>query len=187
MLGKAADLLRGLRRSLSDLASAAGRALRPLGREISGAWRGISLPNRRRIAVAGSAILVILVVRGLIVPALPCSFPGGDECEPARDEALALVPKDAVAYVHADLDTSSEQYAKAVEIASRTPKLTQQIAGIVLSQFLGSAGKPSDFSAQIRPWFGGELLIAQLAPADGAGQVQMLQIADSRAAAISFA
>jgi hypothetical protein len=84
--------------------------------------------------------------------------------------------------VHADLDRSRDQYSKAVGIASRTPLLTRQIASVVLSQFLGSAGQRSDFSNQIRPWLDSEIVIATLSSDDGGGQVQMLQIADQKGA-----
>lgn len=183
MSRKPAELIRSLRYAIGDLLYALARLLRPLTTRVTRAWGRLQKTTQRRFAVAGSAIAVIAIVELLIVPALPCSFPGGDECaKPTQSEALELVPGNAIAYVHADIDPTREQYAKAVGIASRTPLLTRQIGSIVLSQFLGSAGRPSDFVNQIRPWLGSEIAIATLSSDDGGGQVQLLQIADQAGA-----
>lgn len=134
---------------------------------------------RRRLLAALAVGAAAAVFLGLVVPNLPCSVPGGDECAPA-DEAIELVPATSLLYAHANLEGDSDQFEMANDIAVRTPLVSEQVIGQLLSLSIGSAGQPSDFGEDVRPWFGGELAVAAVA-AEGAAaqQVQLIEVDDA--------
>ena len=104
-------------------------------------------------------------------------MPGGDSCPPA-DDAEQLVPADALAYVHANLDPETEQYEAAAEIAERVPVLSGQLADRALALLPGpAAGRPT--SSAIGPWFGGEVAVAVLAGTGPPQRVELLEVADA--------
>ena len=49
------------------------------------------------------------------IPNLPCRLPAGEECPP-EDDAAKLVPGDALAYAHANVDPATDQFAGAAAI-----------------------------------------------------------------------
>ncbi len=136
---------------------------------------------RLRGAVAAGAVALIALVAFVVVPNLPCGAPGGDECAP-DDDALALVPADALAYVHVNIEAGTDQAEDAAKVAARTPLLTQQVLGQIAPFLLGGAGERAAFSEDIEPWFGGEIAIAVVPGGAGTQQVQMLEVADEKGA-----
>ncbi len=182
-----------MRRPSPSATLAAARArLAEAGRAIAGAvasagdraharWRGLSVYARRRIVAAAGVVVVVLVVALVAVPNLPCSFPGGDACPPT-DDAEALVPADALAYLHATLDDGSEQYEALAATASRVPVLSGQLAQRGLALVPGPGGGAPDFERDVRPWFGGELAIAVLRVDEGTEAVVLLEVDDSEGA-----
>ena len=138
-----------------------------------GAWRGLPALARRRIA-AGSIVLAVLVVVVLVlIPAAPCGAPGGDDC-PAADDAIALVPADALAYAHVDIDASGEQLAAASNFSESVPLLSRLLLGSVAEV----GGKPVDFASQIRPWAGDEAALAILSGGVKFDRVTMIEADD---------
>ena len=117
----------------------------------------------------------------VVVPNLPCGAPGGDECAP-DDDAQALVPADALAYVHVNIEAGTDQAEQAADVAARTPLLTQQVLGQIEPFLLGGAGETPVFSEDIEPWFGGEIAIAVVPGGAGTQQVQMLEVTDEKGA-----
>lgn len=184
--------LRGVRYALGDVVFVIGRllkraaaALGPLaripgaiGRGAAGFWRSLSVIARRRLVAALGVAAALLVLLGAVVPNLPCEFPGGDSCPPA-DDAAELVPAQALAYAHANLDPQSEQYEAAADLAGELPRLGDVLAGQAAAQLRGPGGRPPDFEADVRPWFGGEVAVALL---DGVGplpeRVDLLEVGD---------
>jgi hypothetical protein len=116
--------------------------------------------------VLGLAVVVTLLLAAA-VPALPCEFPGGDRCPPA-DDASQIVPADSLAYLHANLDSGTEQFDAAASLAEQIPLFTEQIAARALALFPGSSDGPPDFERDIAPWFAGELALA-VVPSDRRG------------------
>ncbi len=178
LLAAIVERLRGIRYLLEDLLFLLRRPFSGVGDRVRPLWERLSPQNRHRLAVGAVAVAVILVAALLVVPNLPCGAPGGDECAP-EDEAIALVPADALAYVHVNIEPDSEQYKSAVTLANRTPQLTQQLLGRLLPFLLGAAGQPPSFSGDIEPWFGGEIAIAVVPSESGTRQVQMLEVTDT--------
>lgn len=167
---------RRVARLLHDLAVAAGRGLHRF-------WRSLSVVARRRLVAALGVAVLLLVLFSAIVPNLPCELPGGSRCPPAED-AVELVPADALAYAHANLDPETDQYAAASELASELPVLGGELIDRALALVPAPRGTALDFDSAVRPWFGGEAAIAVL---DGIGaapeRIGLLEVADGEGAA----
>jgi Protein of unknown function (DUF3352) len=152
------------------------------GREAWERWLDLSIYTRRRLGVAAGALAVIALIWFAAVPALPCGAPGGDACAPT-DHAIDLVPDDALAYAHFDLDRGSAQYQAAQELATQLPTISQQAIGRLTSVLPGPHGRTLDFGQDVGPWVGDEAALAIL-PAGGraAQEVQLLAVADTQGA-----
>ena len=175
-----ADRLRDARYAVEDAALAAGRAPAAIGRELRDFWFDLSFNMQRSLALGLGVLLALALLWLLAVPALPCQAPGGDTCPPA-DDAIHLVPEDALAYVHLNVDPGTEQYQEAAKVASRVPALTDQATGRLLARLPGPQGAP-DFQRDIQPWFGGEAALA-IIPAPGGGEaVELLEARDEEGA-----
>ncbi len=137
---------------------------------------------RRRLVAAVGAAALLLVLFSAVVPNLPCEFPGGDSCPP-DDDATALVPADALAYVHANLDPETEQFEAARELRDDLPLLGGQIADRALALLGTGRGEPIDLS-DVSAWFGGEVAVAALGVFGPLPErVVLLEVTDSDAAA----
>ncbi len=74
---------------------------------------------------------------------------------------MALVPADALAYVHVNIEAGTDQAEDAATVAERTPLLTQQVLGPRRRPSSSAArGSAPNFAEDIEPWFGGEIAIA---------------------------
>jgi Protein of unknown function (DUF3352) len=161
---------------VEDAALAAGRLTVDTGRGLWELWFDLSTYARRRLALALGALVALLLLWLLAVPALPCQAPGGDACPPG-DDAIHLVPEDALAYVHVNVDPGTEQYQEAAKVASHVPALTDQATGRLLARLPGPKGAP-DFERDIQPWFGGEAALAVVPTAAGGEAVELLEAGD---------
>jgi hypothetical protein len=126
------------------------------------------------VAIVGVAAAIVYFV---LVPVAPCSFPGGDSCPP-DDDAIALVPEDALAYGHLDIDQGTDQVAAITELSSRVPLLSR----IAVGGLNGLTGLDADFATRIEPWAGGEMAVALLPSGTSVGRVVMIEVADTDAA-----
>jgi len=157
---------------------AIGRGLVAIGTSLRALWFRFSLTNRRRIA----AVLVVAGVAAIVwfaaVPNLPCQFPAGEECPP-EDDAVTIVPGDALAYAHANVDQETDQFTEAAALANRLPTLSDQI----LAFLPGPSGRPLDLQEDIRPWLAGEIATS-LVPGPGGRPEQTLlfEVADTAGA-----
>jgi Protein of unknown function (DUF3352) len=153
-----------------------------VGARLKRSWLGLSLRARTLLAIAIAALVVILAVAFVAVPALPCGAPGGDVCAPA-DDAIALAPDDSLAYLHLNVEPGTEQYQAASDVAGRIPSLTTQLTSRLLDRVPGPGGRRPDFGRDIQPWFGGQAALAVI-PASGrtAEEVELLQVQNGRGA-----
>jgi hypothetical protein len=152
-------------------------AIRDAVEKAAAAWMGLDLYVRRRIAFGVGVVAVVAAFGLFAVPVLPCQFPGGDACPPP-DNAASVVPADALAYVHIDTDSSSDQYQAATDLASRIPTLSAQIVDRLIGQLPAAAGSTAAFADEVRPWLGDEAALALL-PARGPPQeIEILAVAD---------
>lgn len=173
--------LSSFRYFLGDLLYLVARPFRGIGHRISSAWQSISPQWRLRGAVAGGAIALVALVALVVAPNLPCGAPGGDECAP-DDDALALVPANALAYVHVNIESGTDQAEAAATIAERTPLLSRQVLAQAAPFLLSGSGDRANFGEDIEPWFGGEIAIAVVPGGAGTQQVQMIEVADEKGA-----
>jgi hypothetical protein len=125
-------------------------------------------------------IAIAVLVVGAIV--LAASLAGGSE-DGRGDEAVRLVPTDALVYVHARVDPNSDQWRYAGEVVRKLPTLNrlrrQALRGV-------SRGGPAlDFDVSVRPWIGDEAAVALLPEGGQANSLILLRVAD-QARAISF-
>ena len=161
----------------------AGRVPAAIGRGSREFWLDLEVNTRLRLAVALGAVAALALVWLVAVPALPCQAPGGDTCPPA-DDAIQLVPQDALAYVHLNVDRDTEQYEDAAKVSERVPGITKQVTALLLSRLPGPDGAAPDFERDIQPWFGGEAALA-VVPAGGGAvgkEVQLLEASDESGA-----
>ncbi len=176
------ERLKTVRYAVADLAYLVGRALRRLppafARAFRGFWGGLTVAARRRLLAAVGAVIVVGLFFALLVPNLPCQFPGGDSCPP-DDDAAALVPAAALAYLHANLDPETEEFEAATDRAAAIPLLSEQIASRALAPIPGLAGTGGQFASEVRPWFGGEAAIAVLSGARAPQPVFLLEAEDA--------
>jgi hypothetical protein len=165
--------------TLAGGAAAIGRVPSAAGRGLRRFWFSLSLRSRQRLALALGVLAVLLVIAFVAVPALPCEAPGGDVCPPS-DDAIALVPDDALAYLHVNVDPGTAQYDNARDVAGRVPTLSEQVTSRLLDRVPGPHGHASDFARDIQPWFGGQAALAVIPAGERAGEeVQLLQISDT--------
>jgi len=147
------------------------------GRRIADSWKALPQTTRARIAAFAIAAAIAALVLVLVDSGPPCEAPGGDAC-PSGDDAIALVPEDALAYAHLDAEEGTAQLEDAAEIASRLPLLSSlAVAGVS-----NVAGTRIDYATDVQPWSGGELAMTLL-PGDSRPEpVLMIEAADSEGA-----
>ena len=162
-------------------AASAGESMAGAGHWVSDRWATLPVVGRARILAVAIVAAVAAIIWFVLVPSAPCAAPGGDAC-PAGDDAIALVPDDAVAYVHLNVDSGNPQFEAARDIAARFPLLTQ----LAIADVSSIAGRPIDFDADVRPWSGGETALAVLPGKGEVEQVLMLE-ADDEGGAREFA
>lgn len=176
-LGEASTGAGGLAGSLRKRAAGgAGNAAKEFERARAGvteAWSDTPLVVRQRIAAGAIVALAAAVVLFVLVPAAPCGVPGGDDCPPP-DDAIALVPGDALAYAHLDIDPDSSEFAAASALSERLPLLS----ALLTQGVLDVGGRTIDPSTQIRPWAGGEAALALLPGAVSPDRVTMIEADD---------
>lgn len=143
-------------------------------RAYDGAWGHFSQTTRVRILAAGIVVAAVALVWLVLIPAAPCSFPGGDSCPPS-DDAIGLVPDDALAYAHLDIDPDTDQGEAARELSSRMPMLSDLLTGGLMS----ASGLDADFATRIAPWAGGEAAIALVPAGTAVGRVALIEAEDS--------
>jgi len=113
-------------------------------------------------------LAVYAVFRFVPVPGLSCDVSPAKTCVPT-DDAIALVPGDAMAYLHIDLDRDSNQFSTAEDVASRLPHFGQIQQGI-----FAALGVAPDLNLRddLGPWIGDEAALAAV----GRGEPQPLAL-----------
>ncbi len=172
-----ASALARARAGLDRAGAGAGKTARSVGDAISGTWFAIPLAVRQRLAAGAALLATIAVIVFVLIPAAPCSVPGGDRCPPS-DDAIALVPTDAGAYVHLNVGTDTDQYENARSLAERLPEL----AGAFTSLLSTTADLRIDYERDIRPWSGGELALVIALNGTEVGRMLMFEANDGEAA-----
>jgi hypothetical protein len=130
------------------------------------------LPDRRLLAaLAGVVLLVLLIV---------AVASGGASEQPPATGAAAVVPGDALAYVHVSIDSSRPAVKRASALAGKFPDYPL-LRALVTNRLAAIAGgsRTVDFSRQIRPWLGNEAALALLnTQTTTAGSLIVLDVRD---------
>jgi hypothetical protein len=113
------------------------------------------------------------------------AFGGGDGSDdgPPAEQAAALVPADALAFVHLSTDGDREGVSRALALARRlgAESMLQDQLGAVLGS--GDGATPVDFDRDVRPWLGPEAALALTDEGRGtAGSLLLLSVADEEGA-----
>ncbi len=156
----------GAGRRLGSTAAGAGQLL-------SDHWHTLPSVGRARILAMAIVVAVGALVWFVILPSAPCAAPGGDSCPPG-DDAIDLVPHDALTYVHLNADSDTDQFSAASDVASNLPLLTQ----LAVAEVTSMAGERINFDSDIRPWSGGEVALAILPASGSPERVLMLETDD---------
>jgi hypothetical protein len=119
-----------------------------------------------RIAIA------VLVVGAIVVAA---SLAGGSE-DAGGDEAVRLVPRNALVYVHATVEPNSDQWRYAGDVVRKLPTLSRLRRRALRSVSRGRAAL--DFDVSVRPWLGDEAALALLPEGRRANSLILLRVAD---------
>src|SRR5581483_9436260 len=120
----------------------------------------VSTSSTRRLPLLALAVGLIALVLVAVVLAS-----GGGE-EPPATGAAALVPGDALAYLHVSIDPARPAVKRGLALAQRFPDfplLREQVLARLAGIASGSQSSPSvDFGADILPWLGREAAVALL-------------------------
>jgi hypothetical protein len=114
--------------------------------------------RRRRIAIGLLLIAVLGVLIFVPVPGIPCSVSPAKTCVPS-DDAIDLVPADADAYLHFNLDPDSSQYSTAQDVLGRLPHAGQIEQGLFSTSGLAPG---VDLRADLGGWIGDEAAFATI-------------------------
>lgn len=127
------------------------------------------LGARERIGLGVAVLVCALVALILLVPLplVPCSISPAKQCPPP-DEAIDLVPADALLYAHLVRDPGSDQLKGSSEIGRRIPDFSA-VSEAVLSGLAEDSGTGIQLGRDVLPWAEREVAIASLPSAAGAG------------------
>jgi hypothetical protein len=163
----------GLRERIASLGYETRGVLSDVRHSAGDRWHSIPLIARQRVAAGAIVVAVVALIAFVLVPAAPCGFPGGDECAPP-DDAIDLVPADALAYAHLDIDPESDQYADATALAARVPLLSR----IVSAPLARAGGGTFDLATDVQPWAGEEAAVTLLPTGTSPSAVTIIEVDD---------
>jgi hypothetical protein len=118
--------------------------------------------RRRRVAAGLLIVAVICLLLFLPVPGVPCGLSPAKTCIPS-DDAIDLVPADADAYLHFNLDHDSSQYSTASDVLGRLPHANQIEQGLFSTTGLAPG---VDLRKDLGSWIGDEMAFATLGPGE---------------------
>lgn len=183
--GRILERVAGIRYLIEDVLFVVGRFIQRRLGGLAAAWDRLAVRGRilAGVILAAAAAAVVLA---LAAADLPCEVPGGPGCPPA-DNATAIVPAEAIAYAHLDLDPGRDQTAALGEVVGRIPTLTEQLLGGAAELAPGVERTFSELALELAPWLGEEVALAWL-PGPGGGRERVwLLAADDPGGATEFA
>lgn len=138
------------------------------------------LPPVLRDWRAGVGLLALIVAVVVLI-----SFGGGsgEDSGPPAADAAALVPADALAFLHLSTDGDRAAVQRALELSQRLgaeSALRDQLSGLLGG---GDGATPVDFDRDVRPWLGAEAALALTDEGRGtAGSLLLLSVTDEEGA-----
>jgi len=142
--------LRAIRYWLREKGQIAWRWLKQTGSALAYWWSRRSRGTRMRIFAVAGVVVLYLIVKFGPVPGVPCEISAANECAPSND-TIAYVPRDAVLYAHATVNSNSHQWEQAGDLQDALPNLAALIQSDT-SALATQAGRPIDLSQEVLPW-----------------------------------
>ncbi|MGI8595001.1 MAG: DUF3352 domain-containing protein [Solirubrobacteraceae bacterium] len=141
-------------------------------RERTLGMRAFAKPRRLRVALLTMGVLAIV----LAITALLRDKGHGDDGSPPATRAAALVPADALAYLHLSTDRARTSVERALELAKRFPSWPGVRDDLITS--LGGAGGPQA-ARELEQWVGDEAALALLdTRGERAGSLILIEVRD---------
>ncbi|MDW5597751.1 DUF3352 domain-containing protein [Conexibacter stalactiti] len=138
------------------------------------------LPPVLRDWRAGVGLLALIVA---VVALIAFSGGSGEHDGPPASDAAALVPADALAFLHLSTDGDRAPVQRALALARRLgaeSTLQDQLGGLLGG---GDGATPVDFDRDVRPWLGAEAALALTDEGRGtAGSLLLLSVTDEEGA-----
>jgi hypothetical protein len=138
---------------------------------------------RRALAALATAALALAALVTLV--ALVIATTGGSDELPPATGAAAVVPSDALAYVHLSIDGARPAVGRGLALAERFPDYPLARLAVIrrLDGLAGQNAGSIDFARDVRPWLGKEAAISFLNTAGStAGSLIVLDVANRTAA-----
>jgi hypothetical protein len=129
----------------------------------------------RRLLLAAALVAVFLALVALLE---------GESRGAPADNAVRLVPADAVVYVHANVDRDSDQWKRGTALFDRFPRLLRLEARFLRG--LTRRGGALNLKQEVEPWLGDEAALALIPDRGGRARSLILLSVSDRALARSF-
>ena len=163
---------------LREKGQQAGRLGGAVAGWIADLWLQRSPGGRRRIAAVAGVLVLYAFLKLAPISAIPCQVSAVRECAPP-DDAIELVPADALLYAHLTLDEDSTQFERAADAFERLSDLRTILAAELPGAVPAPSGAALDVEADVLPWADRELAIALLPGGQGsANPVLIAGVAD---------
>lgn len=160
------------------------RTGRPTARRVGAMWKARSLGERIGIGAAAGLLFLVLLVRIVPLPGVPCGI-SVKECPPEQ-QSFDFAPADALLYAHLTLDRDSEQFENASDALGSLSDLRTILAAELPPALPTPSGGTVDISLDALPWAEGDLAMLLVAgPGDRSLQAFVVGVGD-RAGADEF-
>jgi hypothetical protein len=134
------------------------------------------IPRNRRALVAVVAVVAVILI-------VLIAGSGGQAATPPVTGAAALVPSDALAYIHISTDQSRPSVPNALSLAARFPGYRALRDGLLARLGVIGPGVAVDFARDVRPWLGKEVALAVFdTPTTTSGSLIVVAVGNRREA-----
>jgi hypothetical protein len=120
------------------------------GGSVGDFWQKRSMWERIGLGAAAALLFLILFVRIVPMPGIPCQI-GVKECPP-EEQSFELVPADALMYAHLTIDEGSDQFERSGEAFESLGDLRTILAAELPGALPTPSGTPVDISQDVLPW-----------------------------------
>jgi hypothetical protein len=151
--------VRALGYGIREKAQQAWRLLRKAGEWTADLWLKRSREGRIRIVAVAGVLALYVVVKFAPVPGVPCTVSAYHECAPP-DQAIELVPADALLYAHLTIDEDSTQFKRATDAFDRLADLQTILAAELPAALPTPSGASLDIRTDVLPWADRDLAVA---------------------------
>jgi hypothetical protein len=157
---------------MREKAQGLAQLLRRAGEGASDLWMRSSRGARIAAAAAAGALALLALARFAPLDVIPCQLSAVNECAPA-DQAVALVPADALLYAHVTLEGDSEQFERASEAFDSLSDLRTIVSAELPAAVPTPSGAAVNIETDVLSWAERELALT-LIPGPGKSSLPAL-------------